>query len=117
LATGIKITNELKFKKLLWMRCYSKDDVLDKSKSRRGLQQKKELTAPNEPRQANNRFRGCSFTRSLDMACVFWTSSYSDLGGLWDWRAREDEIYFQKKKSGLHVKFLVNMYKVYDWIN
>lgn len=27
-------------------------------------------------RKANNCFRGCSFTRSLDMTCVFWTSRY-----------------------------------------
>ncbi|CAN7011402.1 unnamed protein product [Brassica rapa subsp. trilocularis] len=27
-------------------------------------------------RKANNCFRGCSFTRSLDMACVFRTSRW-----------------------------------------
>ncbi|AEE77225.1 Plant self-incompatibility protein S1 family [Arabidopsis thaliana] len=70
-SAGIRIGNELKNKKLLWMRCYSKDDVIGP------------LIIP----IGGHRFNYFAFK----------LYSASDDGGVWDWRAREDGIYLKIK--------------------
>ncbi|EFH51635.1 hypothetical protein ARALYDRAFT_904963 [Arabidopsis lyrata subsp. lyrata] len=92
-GAGIRISNELKFKKLLWIRCYSKDDVLGPK------------TIPIGPNYRHYQ----NFT-------AFKLFGVKDQGGLWDWRAREDGIYL-KKEGGSHIKNPVDMHKEYVWIN
>ncbi|CAL9238533.1 unnamed protein product [Arabidopsis halleri] len=115
-GAGIWIGNELKNKKLLWMRCYSKNDVLgpniipigghfiDNFRTNIWGTTRFMCTL----RQGPNYRHYQNFT-------AFKQFSYKDYGGLWDWRAREDGIYL-KKRPGLHVRNPVNMHKVYDWI-
>ncbi|EOA25978.1 hypothetical protein CARUB_v10019367mg [Capsella rubella] len=115
-GAGIRIANELKFKKLLWMRCYSKDDVLGPRIIPIG-QHFTDYFSTNflgttrfmcTLRQGPNYRHYQNFT-------AFKLFSHTDHGGLWDWRAREDGIYL-KKEGGLHIRNPVNMHKAYDWI-
>ncbi|CAG7872710.1 unnamed protein product, partial [Brassica rapa] len=64
----IRIANELKFNKYLWISCFSGDDRM-------------------EPDLINYR-HSRSFT-------AFKQVSPSDRGALWDWRAREKGIYLK----------------------
>ncbi|KAG7648715.1 putative plant self-incompatibility S1 [Arabidopsis thaliana] len=115
-GAGIRISNELKFKKNLWMRCYSKDDVLGPN------------IIPNRQYYENifhiNFWHSTLFMYTLRQSpnyihyqnfTVFKLFSLRDQGGLWDWRAREDGIYL-KKEAGEAILNPVYMHKVYDWI-
>ncbi|KAL9286069.1 putative plant self-incompatibility S1, armadillo-like helical, pumilio domain-containing protein [Arabidopsis thaliana] len=97
-GAGIRIANELKFKKNLWMRCYSKDDVL-------GLH-----IIPIGGHFLD--YFGTNFWGTTRFMCTlrqgpnyrhyqsftaFKLFSMEDHGGLWDWRAREDGIYLKKE--------------------
>ncbi|XP_020883534.1 S-protein homolog 16 [Arabidopsis lyrata subsp. lyrata] len=84
-GSGIWIANELKFKKILWIRCYSKDDKF----------------GPQEIPIGQHEFT------------AFKLSGFMDHGSLWDWRAREDGIYLNKGDQ--HISNPVNLQKVYDW--
>nr|P0DN94.1 RecName: Full=S-protein homolog 17; Flags: Precursor [Arabidopsis thaliana] len=113
----IRIANELKFKKNLWMRCYSKDDVLGPHiipigghfLDYFGTNFWGTTRFMCTLRQGPNYIHYQSFT-------AFKLFSMEDHGGLWDWRAREDGIYL-KKEGNKFIKNPVNMHKVYDWIN
>ncbi|KAL9292858.1 S-protein 23 [Arabidopsis thaliana] len=115
-SAGIRIGNELKNKKLLWMRCYSKDDVIGP------------LIIPIGGHRFNyfgtNIFATTRFMCTLRQGpnyrhhqnfTAFKLYSASDDGGVWDWRAREDGIYL-KIKAERGVNRPVFMHKKYDWI-
>ncbi|EFH53254.1 hypothetical protein ARALYDRAFT_484464, partial [Arabidopsis lyrata subsp. lyrata] len=95
-SAGIRIGNELKNKKLLWMRCYSKDDVIGPK------------IIPIGGHSFN--YFGTNFWSTTRFMCTlrqgpnyrhhqnftaFKLYSASDDGGVWDWRAREDGIYLK----------------------
>lgn len=115
-GAGLRIANELKFKKLLWMRCYSKDDVLGPRiipigghfEDTFGVNFWGTTRFMCTLRQGPNYRHYQNFT-------AFKLFSHTDHGGMWDWRAREDGIYL-KKVGGKHIWKPVNMHKVYDWI-
>ncbi|CAN8275901.1 unnamed protein product [Cochlearia groenlandica] len=114
IGAGIKITNDLKSNKLLWMRCYSKDDVLGPKTLRIG----EHYLACFEPnfwgttrfmctlRQGPNYKHHQNFTAFK--LFTFELFSMMDDGCVWDWRARENGIYLEKNNEKLH--------KVYDWM-
>ncbi|XP_010502774.1 PREDICTED: pumilio homolog 15-like [Camelina sativa] len=110
----IRIVNELRFKKLLWMRCYSKNDVIGPNILPIGQDSITSFT-PNI--WGRTRFmctlkQGPNY-RHYQNFTAFKQYSGLDGGGLWDWRAREDGIYLKKEGS----QKSTDMHKVYDWIN
>ncbi|KAG7567643.1 Plant self-incompatibility S1 [Arabidopsis thaliana x Arabidopsis arenosa] len=116
-GSGIRIANELKFKKLLWIRCYSKDDVFGPKTIPIG--QHVEISFRINL-WATTRFmctlrQGPNY-RHYQKFTAFKLFGVTDHGGLWDWRAREDGIYLNKE-GGRHIRNPVNMHKMYDWIN
>nr|F2Q9V5.1 RecName: Full=S-protein homolog 16; Flags: Precursor [Arabidopsis thaliana]CBL43000.1 S Protein Homologue 16 [Arabidopsis thaliana] len=117
-GAGIRIGNELKFQKLLWMRCYSKDDVLGPKIIPIGGHFVTYFSV--------NIWRTTRFMCTLKQGpnyrhyqnfTAFKLFGMEDHGDVWDWRARENEIYLKKKEGGKFIKNPVNMHKVYDWIN
>ncbi|XP_010501346.1 PREDICTED: pumilio homolog 15-like [Camelina sativa] len=116
---GVRIANELKFNKSLWMRCYSKDDVIGPKIIPIGQPYVYYFTI--------NFFATTRFMCTLKQGpnykhyqnfTAFKVISYKKNGGLWDWRAREDGVYLEKQdKDGSFVQDSVNPQKVYDWIN
>ncbi|XP_010425526.1 PREDICTED: pumilio homolog 15-like [Camelina sativa] len=116
-GAGVRIANELKFNKNLWMRCYSKDDVTGPKIIPMG--------------QDYSFYFGINFFRTTRFMCTlkqgpnyehyqsftaFKVFSNLDTGGLWDWRAKEDGVYLVKEHE-YFVQNPVNLHKEYDWIN
>ncbi|EOA18981.1 hypothetical protein CARUB_v10007626mg [Capsella rubella] len=116
-GAGIRIANQLKSKKLLWMRCYSKDDVIGPKIISMG--------------QNYTFYFGVNFFHTTRYMCTlkqgpnykhyqkftaFKVFSNLDTGGLWDWSAREDGIYLEKEE-GSFVQNPVYKHKEFDWID
>ncbi|CAL9248438.1 unnamed protein product [Arabidopsis halleri] len=116
-GAGIRISNELKFKKLLWIRCYSKDDVIGPKTIPIGDQFENifNLNIWGTTRFMCTLKQGPNY-RHYQNFTAFKLFGVKDQGGIWDWRAREDGIYL-KKEGGSHIKNPVDMHKEYDWIN
>ncbi|CAA0383865.1 putative plant self-incompatibility S1 [Arabidopsis thaliana] len=113
---GIRISNELKNKKLLWMRCYSKDDVLGPKIIPIGQHYENlfDINFWHTTRFMCTLRQGPNF-RHYQNFTAFKLFAMADEGGLWDWRARENGIYL-KKEAGEKVLNPVWMHKEYDWI-
>lgn len=109
----IRIANELKFKKLLSMACFSKNDVIGPKIIPMGQNYVIKFGANIwgttrfmcKLRQGPNYKHYQNFT-------AFKQYSGLDGGGLWDWRAREDGIYLMKEGS----QKSASLHKVYDWL-
>ncbi|CAL9248365.1 unnamed protein product [Arabidopsis halleri] len=114
-GTGITITNELQFKKLLWMRCYSKDDVIGPKVLSIGQQYENSFRANiwGTTRFMCTLKQGPNYKHYQNFTAFKQYTGY-DNGADWDWRVREDGIYL-KKEGGIRKS--VDMHKVYDWIN
>ncbi|KAL0719995.1 hypothetical protein Bca4012_069319 [Brassica carinata] len=110
------IANELKLKKKLWISCFSGDDRMAPV-----------IKNPGEVYRRNfhtNLWGTTQFMCTLRQGpnyrhtqnfTAFKQQSPSDLGALWDWRARENGIYL-KVLGGPHRQGAVNMHKAFDWI-
>ncbi|EOA15782.1 hypothetical protein CARUB_v10007079mg [Capsella rubella] len=113
-GAGIRIANQLKSNKLLWMRCYSKNDVIGPKIIPIG--------------QNYTFYFGVNVFQTTRFMCTlkqgpnyrhyqnFTAFKVLDTGGMWDWRAREDGIYLEKE-FGSFAQNPVNMHKEFDWIN
>ncbi|KAG2261430.1 hypothetical protein Bca52824_068509 [Brassica carinata] len=112
----IKIANELKFKKKLWISCFSGDDRME--------------PVIKEPGEHHHIYFHTNIWGSTRFMCTlrqgpnyrhtqsftaFKQVSPSDRGALWDWRARENGIYL-KVWAGEHEQGGASMHKVFDWI-
>ena len=116
-GSGIRITNELKFNKLLRIGCYSKDDKFGPKTIPIGKHVEINFMI--------NFWRTTRFMCHLEQGpnykhyqkfTAFKLSGFMDEGGIWDWRAREDGIYLDKE-SGKHIGKSINLHKMYDWLN
>lgn len=115
-GAGVRIANELRFKKLLRMECESKDDKIGPIILKPGEHW---LFTFGVDFFGRTRFKcrlsqGPNF-RHYQNIIAFKQFSHTDLGGVWDWRARENGIYF-KKEAAKHIKRPTNMRKEYNWI-
>ncbi|CAA7032596.1 unnamed protein product [Microthlaspi erraticum] len=115
-GAGVRIANELRFKKLLKMECHSKDDKIGPKILKPGEHFRFLFGADFFGRTRFNcrLSQGPNF-RHHQSFVAFKQHVHTDLGGVWDWRAREDGIYF-KKEGGLHIKKPTLMRKEYSWI-
>ncbi|KAG7632812.1 Plant self-incompatibility S1 [Arabidopsis suecica] len=114
-GTGIRIVNELKSHKNLWMRCYSKNDVIGPKIIPVGYDYVNSFRANiwGTTRFMCTLKQGPNYRHYQNFTAFKQYTAY-DNGADWDWRVREDGIYL-KKEGGL--KKSVDMNKVYDWIN
>lgn len=110
-GAGIRIVNELKSKKTLWMRCYSKDDVLGP------------VVIPNGGHFTDyfvhNMFGTTRFMCTLKQGPGFkHIQSFRAFknSGLWDWRAREDGIYLRRIHEKRFDDGADNLHKEKDWV-
>ncbi|KAJ4901065.1 Plant self-incompatibility protein S1 family [Raphanus sativus] len=113
----IRIANELKFNKNLWISCFSGDDRMEPVVKKPGEQYRISFSTNYwgttqfmcTLRQGPNYRHSQSFT-------AFKQVSPSDWGALWDWRAREDGIYLEVWEDH-NSQGGTNMHKAFDWIN
>ncbi|EOA25786.1 hypothetical protein CARUB_v10019153mg [Capsella rubella] len=108
-----RIGNELKSKKLLWVRCYSKDDVIGPNIIPIGEDCKVGFMANfwGTTRFMCTLKQGPHYKHYQNFT-AFRQFNWFDEGNLWDWRAREDGIYLNREGIFKHGK----MHKVYDWL-
>ncbi|EOA25205.1 hypothetical protein CARUB_v10018518mg, partial [Capsella rubella] len=93
--------SEFKFQKRLWMKCYSKDNVIGPTIIPIGQYSKIRFLA--------NLWGTSRYMYFTAFKQLYWF----DYGGTWYWGAREDGIYL-KREGG---EKPVDLYKAYDWIN
>ncbi|XP_010446099.1 PREDICTED: pumilio homolog 15-like [Camelina sativa] len=109
-GSGIRIMNELKNKKTIWMRCSSKEDVLGPT------------VIPSGGEFVNN-FNRNIFGRTRFMCTIKQGPTFKRIlnfrafkeGGKWDWRVREDGIYL-KRTVGRFTNSTEDLHKDLDWI-
>ncbi|KAG7632697.1 Plant self-incompatibility S1 [Arabidopsis suecica] len=110
-GAGIRIVNELKNKKTLWMRCYSKNDVLGPTIIPNGGQFTDYFF--------HNLFGTTRFMCTLKQGPGFSHSqsfrAFKNFG-LWDWRAREDGIYLRRIYKTKFDDGTDNLHKEQSWI-
>ncbi|CAF2004632.1 S-protein homolog 17-like [Brassica napus] len=112
----IRIANELKFNKYLWISCFSGDDrmepVIKKPGEHHRIYFRTNFWGTTRfmctLRQGPNYRHSQSFT-------AFKQVSPSDRGTLWDWRARENGIYLKVWEDEFS-QGETNMHKAFDWI-
>ncbi|EOA12096.1 hypothetical protein CARUB_v10016516mg [Capsella rubella] len=110
----VRITNELKFQKRLWMKCYSKDNVIGPTIIPIGQYSKICFLANlwGTSRYMCTLKQGPNYKHYQNFT-AFKQFYWFDYGGTWYWGAREDGIYL-KREGG---EKPIDLYKAYDWIN
>ncbi|XP_019089048.1 PREDICTED: pumilio homolog 15-like [Camelina sativa] len=109
-GAGIRIVNELKNKKTVWMRCFSKEDVLGPT------------LIPNGGEFVNH-FAPNYFGRTRFMCTIKQRSRFKHVlnfrafkgKNYWDWKVREDGLYLRRSRLEI-TNNTTNLHKELDWI-